>query len=309
MFDVPRRVRLLAGAVLPLALLTGCGPSAATQGGAGDSGELVFASIPSEESTSLEQDFEPLIRMLEDRTGKQIRMEKATDYAAVIEGQRSGKIDIAMYGPLSYVVARNNGVSITPVGAQTEGKGKPPGYQSFGVVPKDSPIRSLADLKGKTVCFVDPNSTSGYLYPKAGLAEAGVNVDRDVQAVMAGGHDASALGVASGQCDAGFATDTMINELLPAKGAIKPGDLRVVWKSEMIPGSPAAISDDLDPAVKQALTDGFRDANADYLRQHGYCEGECQISGYWGFTPVDDATFDSVRDVCAVTRDKQCTGG
>ncbi|MER7010821.1 PhnD/SsuA/transferrin family substrate-binding protein [Saccharopolyspora sp. NPDC000359] len=78
-------------------------------------------------------------------------MEKATDYAAVIEGQRTGKIDVAMYGPLSYVVARNSGVRITPVGAQVEAPGTAPGYRAYGLVRADSPIQRIEDFRGAQV--------------------------------------------------------------------------------------------------------------------------------------------------------------
>ncbi|MCI2420266.1 phosphate/phosphite/phosphonate ABC transporter substrate-binding protein [Saccharopolyspora sp. K220] len=311
MFNVSRRLlTVLACVALPLGLAA-CGPSAATdQSSTRNPDELVFASIPSEESTSLEQEFKPLIDMLSKETGKKIRIEKATDYAAVIEGQRTGKVDIAMYGPLSYVVARNSGVRITPLGAQVETPGSVPGYRSYGLVKADSPIQRLEDFRGKQVCFVDPNSTSGYLYPKAALQTAGIDVARDIKPVMAGGHDASALAINSGQCDAGFAYDTMVDKQLPEKGSLKPGDLRVVWRSDVIPGSPAAVSDDLDPALKGKIVEAFKTkANADYLKANGFCTDKCDIGGYWGFVPADDATFNSVRDVCNITREKQCTEG
>jgi phosphonate transport system substrate-binding protein len=310
MFKISRRLlAVLACAALPLGLAA-CGPSAASdQGGARNPDELVFASVPSENSTSLEEQFKPLTDMLAEETGKKIRVEKATDYAAVIEGQRAGKIDIAMYGPLSYVVARSSGVKVTPLGAQTQTKGGEPGYRSYGIVKADSPVQTLADYRGKQVCFVDPNSTSGYLYPKAGLLSVGIDFDHDIKPVMAGGHDASALAVNSGQCEAGFAYDTMVDKQLPEKGAIKPGDLRVVWRSDLIPGSPAAVSDDLDPALKSKIVEAFKTkANADYLETNKFCTGDaCKIQGYWGFVPADDATFNTIRDVCKVTRDKQCT--
>src|SRR5947209_16586830 len=63
------------------------------------------------------------------RSGKKIRFQSATNYAAVIEAQRTHKVDIAQYGPLSYVVARSTGVNATPVAAQTLTKGAQPGYQ------------------------------------------------------------------------------------------------------------------------------------------------------------------------------------
>lgn len=307
---IARRTTGVAAVAALALLLSACGPSAADQGQqSGSPDELVFAAVPSEESSSLQQAYQPVIDMLEAETGKKVRFQQATDYAAIIEGQRAGKIDIAKYGPFSYVLARKKGVEAEAVAAQTEKKGKQPGYQSYAITRPGTGIDSLADFHGKKVCFVDPTSTSGYLYPTAGLIKAGVNPKTDIRPVMAGGHDAAALGVASGQCDAGFAFDTMVDRQLIRQGQLEPGQLRTVWRSEIIPGDPAVVSDDLDPKLRETITSALRDkANSDYLRTHGFCQGECRVgdTGGWGFTRVDDAYYDSIRRVCETTRNKQC---
>lgn len=304
-----RRVAL-AGAAL---LLAACGQSAMNESGdARDPDELVFAAVPSENSASLQQSFDGVLDLLEKETGKTVRFQQATNYAAVIEAQRSGKVDIAQYGPLSYVLARNTGVRATAVAAEKQHKDTPPGYRSYGIVASGSPIRDLAGFEGKKVCFVDPNSTSGNLYPRAGLVDAGIDPDTDITPVMAGGHDASAIGIATGQCDAGFAYDTMVDTELIEKGQLKPGQLTTVWKSDTIPGSPVAVSDDLDTALKDKVARVFQEqANVDYLAANGLCEpGKCMVngSGGWGYAKVDDAFFDTVRHVCDATKAEQCTG-
>ena len=301
-------------AVATLLALSACGQSGAEGSGSGrpDSEEIVFAAVPSEESASLQQGYEPILRLLEKRTGRTVRFQQATDYAAVIEGQRAGQIDIAQFGPFSYVLATRQGAQITPVAAQVDGPEESPGYQSYGITKAGSPIRSLADYRGKKVCFVDPASTSGYLYPTAGLLEAGINPETDITPIFAGGHDASVLAVQSGQCDAGFAYDTMVDSQLIQKGAIKPGEIAVVWKSETIPGSPVAISNDLAPELKQTITQVFQEqANVDYLRANGFCTGECQLGltgdeNSWGYKAVDDALYNGVRKVCEITKVKTC---
>lgn len=298
--------RALAG-LAALGLLAGCGPSAAQQGD--DSGELVFAAIPSEESAGLQQDYQPVLDLLAKETGKKITFQKATDYAAIIEGQRAGKIDIAKYGPFSYVLAKQQGVAATAVAGQVEEKGAEPGYTSYAVTRPDAGIRSLADFRGKKICFVDPTSTSGYLYPKAGLLEAGINPDTDIEAIFAGGHDASAIAIAKGDCDAGFAYDSMVDRQLIDKGQLQSGQLTRVWQSAVIPGDPVAIADGLDPVVKDKITAALRDkANSDVLRENGFCTGDCEIGdiGGYGFAPVDDAFYNGIREVCATTKDEQC---
>ncbi|WP_461144493.1 phosphate/phosphite/phosphonate ABC transporter substrate-binding protein [Salinifilum aidingensis] len=304
-----RGTAVLAAAVAAFALLlSACGPSAADRGG-GSPDELVFAAVPSEDSANLQQDYAPVIKMLEEETGKKVRFQQATDYAAIIEGQRAGKIDIAKYGPFSYMLARKKGVGAEAVAAQTEQKGKEPGYRSYGITRPGTGIDSLADFRGKKVCFVDPTSTSGYLYPTSGLIEAGVNPKTGVRPIMAGGHDAAALGVASGQCAAGFAFDTMVDRQLIQQGELRSGQLKTVWRSEVIPGDPAAVSTDLSPELRESITRALRTkANSDYLRDHGYCSGKCRVgdTGGWGFTEVTDAKYDSIRRVCETTRNEQC---
>jgi phosphonate transport system substrate-binding protein len=309
-----RRTAAAAAAGAALLVLSACGQSAVESSGAAgsESGTLVFAAVPSEESTSLQQSYQSVISLLEKETGQKVQFQNATDYAAVIEGMRAGQIDIAGFGPFSYVLAKNQDAGITPVAAQIDEKGDEPGYQSYGITVSDSPITDLAGFAGKTVCFVDPNSTSGYLYPTAGLIEAGVDPAEGVTPVFAGGHDASALAVASGQCAAGFAYDSIVDTQLIESGQLKPGQLRTVWKSETIAGSPVAVASDVDPQLRQKIADAFtQKANVDYLTANGFCASvqTCEVGeeGGWGYVTVDDAFYNGVRWVCDITKAESCT--
>jgi phosphonate transport system substrate-binding protein len=310
-----RRPTGALAAVAALLTLTACGQSAddaAGAGGSGDAGTLVFAAVPAEESTSLEQSFDATIAMLEEETGMAIEFQNATDYAAVIEGMRAGQIDIAQFGPFSYVLAEGQGAQITPVAASIEEEGGEPGYQSYGIVPAGSEITDLAGYAGRTVCFVDPGSTSGYLYPTAGLLEAGIDPEAGgLEQTFAGGHDASVLAVASGQCDAGFAYDEMVDTELISSGQLQPGQITTVWKSETIAGSPVAISDELDQGLRQKITSAFQEkANVDYLTENGFCDSveNCEVGEEegWGYVAVDDSLYDGVRRVCEVTQAESC---
>lgn len=306
------RLRAGVAAVILCAGLAACGQSAATGSGAGaaDPDTLVFAAVPSEESASLQEDYKPVLDMLAKTTGKKIEFRQATDYAAVIEGQISGQIQIAQYGPLSFVLAQSKGAAIAPIGAQVDEKGGKPGYLSYGITKAGSPIKSLADMAGKKVCFVDPNSTSGFLYPSAGLLQAGIDPKTGITPVFAGGHDSSVLEVAAGRCDAGFAYDTMVDTQLIEKGQLKAGDIATIWKSETIPGSPVAISTKLSPQLQATLTDAFQNkGNTDYLLANNFCTGKCAIGdeGVWGYAAVDNAFYDPIRKVCETTKNENCS--
>lgn len=109
---------MAAAATLALAA---CGQSAAQPASGGETGAakdtIVVAAVPAEESANLHAQFDGINKELEKATGKKVTFQQATDYAAIIEGQRAGKNDLAMYGPFSYVIARDGGVPVEPVGA------------------------------------------------------------------------------------------------------------------------------------------------------------------------------------------------
>jgi phosphonate transport system substrate-binding protein len=281
---------------------------------------LTLAAVPAENSADLKASYDPLIKLLEKETGSTIEFVQASDYAGVVEGMIADNVDLAFFGPFAYVVAGLNGAKITPLGAVIGEKGEAPGYQSYGLAKADNgAVNGLADFAGKKVCFVDPSSTSGFLYPTAGLIEAGViksGSEADVSAAMtpiyAGGHDASALSIASGDCDAGFAFDTMVDKTMIEKGDLKPGQLKTVWKSETIAGSVFAANDSLGPEAIEKLKTMFTEkANADALQADGFCEGDaCLITDEraWGVVAAADSDYDGVRKVCEVTGSEKCKG-
>lgn len=301
--------------------LSACSPGSGAEGGTTAEGfpsVLRLAAIPAENSTDLAAGYDPIVAMLEEETGATVEVSQASDYAGVIEGLIADKVDIAFLGSFAYVIATHNDAAITPLGAAVAEKGEDPGYYSLGIVPGDSDIDGLEDFAGRSVCFVDPGSTSGFLYPSAGLIEAGVvtsgqeaDVAAGVEPVYSGAHDASALAVAAGDCEAGFAMESMVNQTLPDAGELAEGDLKEVWRSPKISGSLFVGNDALGAEVNQRLADLLVEkANADYLKAQGYCDGDCLLTDEdaWGFAPAKDADYDGTREVCTLTRSDKCEG-
>lgn len=301
-----RRAAAAASAVLVVGALAACGQSAQA---AGDD-ELVFAAVPAESSSTLEQSFEPIVELLSQATGKDVKFQNVTDYASVIEGQRAGKIDIASYGPFSYVLARNAGVPIEPVVASVDSPDATPAYTSLAYTTPDSGITDLASARGKRVCFVDRASTSGFLAPLQGLTEAGL-AQGDYQEVLAGSHDASLMSLANGQCDIAFAHDAMLTTL-ERTGQMQPGAIVPVWESEPLPEDPVVVNtESMDEATRGKVTAALREkANKPALVEAGICpsEDECTLpeETEWGYTAVDDADYAPVRKICDVTKADAC---
>jgi phosphonate transport system substrate-binding protein len=275
---------------------------------------ITFAAVPSEQQERLEESYGVTTSILEDELGVSIEFFQAADYAGVIEGMIAGNVHIAQFGPFSYVIARNNGAEIEPAAAMINDEGGQPGYQSYAITQGDnSEINSLEDFAGKRVCFVDPGSTSGFLYPSAGLLDVGIDPETGVDAVFAGGHDASAISVANGDCDAGFAFDTMVTSVLIDEGDISEGDLKVVWESEIIAGSPVAMQTSIPDDLRAAIQETFvNKVNVSYAVENGYCASadDCSLSDedIWGYVVVDDDYYGGVRTVCEITEAPACEG-
>lgn len=318
-----KHVRTVAATAASAALvLAGCSGSDADSATT-DQGfpqTITLAAVPAENSSDLKASYDPLIKLLEKETGSKVDFVQASDYAGVVEGMIADNVDLAFFGPFAYVVAGINGAEVTPLGAVIDQKGGQPGYYSLGVAKADNPaVNRLEDFAGKKVCFVDPGSTSGFLYPSAGLIEDGViksGAEKDISAAMtpiyAGAHDASVLSVAHGDCDAGFAENSMVDETLIDKGELRPGEVKTVWKSEMIAGSVFAANDSLGTEAVDKLKTIFTEkANAEAMQAEGFCQGDaCLITDErsWGVVPVDDSAYDGVRKVCEVTGSEKCKG-
>lgn len=298
------------GIGLLLTSTVACGTGAAS--GGGDS--LVFAVIPAEKEDNPRQSYKTVIERLEKATGKKVEVKQTTNYNGVIEGLKSGTVDIGMLGPFSYVLAKKVGADISPVAVLAENKDDPT-YLSYGIAKgNDASVKSIQDFKGKKVCFGDPASTSSYLFPRAGLKQSKIDPDKDVTPVMAGAHDLSILSVKSGKCDVGFAANTYVDKTLIEKGRIKKGDVKVVWRSTPIPESPIAVRNDLPEDLRKTITRTLTsELNKDWLVKNGQCKDteSCVVAtdeSYWGFLPITDEAYAPIRKVCAVTKDKQCEG-
>jgi phosphonate transport system substrate-binding protein len=314
MFVSPKIVGIAAVSMLAFAL-AGCSTPADADSTGGHEGwpdKLVFGAVPSEESSSLVESYEKIIEVLEQELELEVEFVQATDYAGIIEGQVSGRVDLAQYGPFSYVLAGIRGAELEVAGVMTDGPDIEPGYQSYGIaLATNDAISSIEDFAGKTVCFVDPASTSGFLYPSEGLISAGIDPEADITPIFAGGHDSSVLSVKNGNCEAGFAFDAMVDKNLIESGDIAEGEIKTVWKSEVIAGSPLAIQaglpDSLKTEIKRVITEL---ANVDALTELGICDSveECGITDekVWGYVDRDDSFFDGVRKVCEVTGASQC---
>ncbi|AZS41764.1 MULTISPECIES: phosphate/phosphite/phosphonate ABC transporter substrate-binding protein [Microbacterium] len=277
----------------------GADESSSASGFAVDENTLVFGVVP--DSVDTETNYQPLMDYIAEITGKTVEYHESTDYAALIEAAVAGKVDVASFSGFTYVTATNNGAKLTPISSIVTEEGQEPGYFSQAIVPAGSDIKSIDDFKGKKVCFVDPSSTSGYLFPSYNLLKAGIDPKTDITPVFAGKHDVSVTKVGEGvECEAGFAEDSEVE---------KSDKVKVVDET-MVPGAPLVYSSTLPDDVSKKLIDGLSEITIDDIIAAGIdgADTDAFRSVFYATKPVDDAYYDLIRDICKETEAEQCQG-
>lgn len=274
---------------------------------------LVIGEVGAENSTVLTATLAPVQKAMQKELGIDLKVVTGTSYASMIEAQQAGKAQLVGYGPFSYYIATQvDHLKIHDIGILITAPHTDGGYYSEAVVnPKlSSQIKSLKDAKGKKVCFSDPASTSGYLYPSYGLLKVGLSPTKDVTPVFAGTDTATALQASKGSCQIGFTNDLNLPMAL-ANHSINKADIKVIWKGPEIPGNPVAVSNSLPASLQGALEDFLvKKANSTWLTAHGYCSSvaKCtQIMGQWGYANPSVANFSKIKQVCNLTRSPSCT--
>ena len=199
---------------------------------------------PAQDSAAVLVSGSAIARYLETRIrGVQIKTTVAQDYQALVEATRSGKLDFAWLSPVSYVQAHDQARAQVLLKSVRNGG---PYYWAAFVVRKDSGIKNLNDMRGKTIAWIDPNSAAGYTFPRATLVAKGINPDTFFsKQTFAGKHDAAVLALANGSVDviATFSNNTQgtSGSWTQYLSADKAAALMPVVYSKPIPGDTLSV--------------------------------------------------------------------
>jgi phosphonate transport system substrate-binding protein len=306
---VGKKMRLLVAVSLALILavalmIGGCGQGGQEESKTEAPEVLRLALIPAEDIEEMINAFEPARQYLEKELGMQIEMFKALDYTAVIEAMRAGKVELAYFGPFSYVLAAERANARAIVGGG-DADGNLAVYHSILITHQDSGLENIDDIKVRagelTVSFVDPASTSGHLIPRGHMESIGISVDEAFkEIVFAGGHDASVLAVGARKADFGATWEGPYQRAIEA-GLITPEDVPVLWKSDGIPRSPLAVRGDLDEALIQRIQQAFLEMPQ--KDPEAFTQFEGRWEGNESYVVVTDADYEFIRQV-AIGLDK-----
>ena len=221
--------------------------------------ELKFGIISTESAQNLKKVWVPFLEDMTKKTGLSVKPFFAPDYAGVIEAMRFDKVDVAWYGNKSAMVAVDRAGA--EIFAQTVDVSGNPGYWSLLVTHKDSPLNSVEDVlknaKDLTFGNGDPNSTSGFLVPGYYVFAAN-NVDpkRVFKRVLNANHEANLMAVSAKQID--FATNN--TESLSRLQTTAPDhakNIKIIWKSPLIPSDPIAWRKNLPEETKAKIKQFF----------------------------------------------------
>jgi phosphonate transport system substrate-binding protein len=217
---------------------------------------IMFGTITSENQADRVKRYKPVEDYLSSALGVQIGWAEATDYAGIIQGMISRKVQLAHFGPASFAKASilSHG-QVVPVAEMLDQYGNK-GYYSVTLVRKDSPYQSIADLKGKTYAFADPNSTSGFQAPSYFLTQAGYPPATFFgKTLFSGSHENSVMALYHQDVDAcstWWNNDTLSNPSnMARKGMIPAGWWRVIWTSPQLPSDPWAMPNWLPQQMRE----------------------------------------------------------
>ncbi|MFN8535064.1 MAG: phosphate/phosphite/phosphonate ABC transporter substrate-binding protein [Dehalococcoidia bacterium] len=290
-------------------VLVACQPAATTGSTApqqpAEPTEIVMAFTPSSDPNALLTQATPITDYLSRITGLKIKPFITTDYTATIEAMTSKKVDVAWLAPTAYVLANDqNGAEIIYKAMRKDARTGQLSESYYGtiIVGANSGITKMSDLKGKRIAFVDPASTSGYLYAAAMLLKNGIDPKKDVVATFAGAHDAAALAVYQGNADAAATFEGAADQLLKAKFPDVNDKLRELARTDPIPNDGIAFRKDLAPGAREKLKQAILRMTTDpeaVMRDPKTGNEVRMLSVYrWdGIAEAKNSDFDPIRQV------------
>ncbi|HEX5397360.1 MAG TPA: phosphate/phosphite/phosphonate ABC transporter substrate-binding protein [Candidatus Limnocylindria bacterium] len=255
--------------------------------------QIVIGFVPSREADALVEKIQPVADALAEDLGIEVKGFVSNDYTGLVEAMGSGQADIGAFGPTALLQSvdragaeiilqsvRNGGAtyhtqwmtnnpdkycSDTPVENQRNAgdstvtflncNGTEHGPTELAQGPKGAD--AIAKVKGAKVSFVEQTSSSGYVFPALQLLQAGVDYQKDISPIFAGGHDASVIAVCNGDAEVGVSFDD-------ARGIAETDcDLKnkavVFAYSPEIPNDGWSVRGDLPDSLKQAITQSLLD--------------------------------------------------
>lgn len=276
--------------------------------------ELVLGLVPANEAEMMVENLDPITGFLSERIGIPVRGFVPQDYTGLVEAMGSGRADIGMLPPFAAMLgARRYDIEPVLISVRGESTGyrtqwmardpsicrEPPQPNQAGMLVCEGDI---AAVRGRTVAFTDPNSTTGFLFPAQQLADLGINFERDIQPIFVGSHDASVAAVRRGDVDFGVAYEDA-RRMIRAQHPDVAERVVVFNFSEYIPNDGVQVRADLPDDLKQAIARAFLEFSEEQAatlpREQRALYIIYEIDG---FVPAEPGVYDTVSAVYELMR-------
>lgn len=261
---------------------------------------LEVGLIPSRDAAYLDAQREPLRQLLERELGMKVNVTVATDYNALIEAMGARQVHVGFLATTSYVLAADEGKAeallkslrydVDDDGNLLKDQPLVDGYRSQLVARADANIQSVRDLRGRKIAIASFTSTSGFVWPANLLVDNGLDPEKDVIWINAGGHDKAILAVYNREADAAFTFKDARNTLVREYPDVKQ---RVVFVTDtaMIPNDTIAVIPSLAPELKEKVKNAFLNLTKDEQA----LEILRKLYSHEGYAPTSDAEYTMVR--------------
>lgn len=249
-----RALAASAAIVMTAVTAVGCSSDASADSPTCPNGKIAFGIEPFEDPTKLKPAYQVLADALEEKLDCPVELNVLEDYSAEVLAMQNGKLDLGQFGPLGYVFASER-AGAEPLASFGLADGKLSSYTAGIWVPKDSPIQSVKDLKGKDLALGSVGSTSGDVLPRYALKQEGIE-DADLKINYAGGHPEAMLALTNGTVDAAQINSQTL-ATAKSEGTFDESKFRQIWKSEEIPNDPITVRGDAPDEFKKAVEDAL----------------------------------------------------
>ncbi|MFN4100980.1 MAG: phosphate/phosphite/phosphonate ABC transporter substrate-binding protein [Pararhodobacter sp.] len=260
-------LKTLLGTAAAVSILSASILPAAAQDWRAGFGSFNIGLLGGENEADRLRRYDCMQELVEDVLGVPVELFPAADYAGVMQGLLAGQLHMAGLGPSAYAgIYLQDPGAVDPVLTRAQ-LDDTLGYYAVMYVRADSDIHTFDDLRGRSLAYADPNSASGYLFPKGQLRLQGIIDDEFFSTTgFAGGHEQGVIAVLNGQYDAGVTWTSLQGEFsegysrgnlrrMVDNGLLDMSDLRVVWESDIIPNGPTVFRTDLPEEARQLMLD------------------------------------------------------
>ena len=211
--------------------------------------------------------FRPLLDRLQVTLGMPVDVITPASYGAVIEGLLAGEVDLARLGPSSYLSARKMDATITPFATFSQQASAfqqaGPFYQALLIVRASGPMKQAANLRGRSLALVDPDSTSGSKVPRHYFSQViGAPLEDWFGRVSySGSHTGAVTAVIDGRATAAFVSSFQLSKMV-REGALRVSDVRILWRSSSLPLDPFVVRGRLCADITGKIREVFLDNRA-----------------------------------------------